>query len=238
MHPAPAPGGPRVVALVAAAVVAGCVATRSPPANTPGALWEIVSRCVDREHAGYCTCPAFALSCCGEPDTPDADVVWARTADFVAIRDLKMCHCPPDFAAGLALPRVRVSGIEDPRRPDGIWPFAWDAARTRIADEREIGLVINPADARSQNQMHVHLLRLRPEARQWLDGRAPRPPGVQVVALASLDAVFAATLARVGEAHMRDTGVLVSRGRDGGWRAAITDRASPQAFTVNRCGPP
>jgi CDP-diacylglycerol pyrophosphatase len=230
--------GTRAAALVVAAVVTACAAIRSPPANTPSALWEIVSRCVGREHAGYyCTCPAFALSCCGEPKTPDADVVWARAADFVAIRDLKMCHCPPDFVAGLALPRFRVSGIEDPRRPDGIWPFAWDVARTRIADEREIGLVINPADARSQNLMHVHLLRLRPEARQWLDGKAPRPFGVQLVALANLDAVFAATLARVGASQMRDTGVLIARGRDGGWQAAITDRASPQAFTVNRCGP-
>jgi len=31
--------------------------------------------------------------------------------------------------------------------------------------------------------------------------------------------------------------VLVARGPDGGWRAALTNRASPQAFTVNRCGP-
>jgi CDP-diacylglycerol pyrophosphatase len=202
----------------------------------PSALWAIVSRCVAREpRAGYCACPAFALSCCGEPHTPDADVVWARTADFVAIRDLKMCGCPPGFVAGLALPRARVSGIEDPHRPDGIWPFAWDVARAHIADERQIGLVINPADARSQDQMHVHLLRLRPDARPWLDGDAPAPPGVKVVSMANLDAVFAVTLARVGAPRMADTGVLVARGRDGGWRAVITDRTSPQAFTLNRC---
>jgi len=229
--------GRRAAALVAAAVAAGCAATHPPPPNTPSALWQIVSRCIGQERAHYCGCPSFALSCCGERDTPDADVVWAKTADFVAIRDLRMCHCPPDFIAGLALPRARVSGIEDPNRPEGIWPFAWDVARMRIADERAIGLVINPVDARSQNQMHVHLLRLRPEARQWLDGDAPIPFGVQVVPLATLDAVFAATLARVGPSRMRNTGVLVARGPDGGWRAALTNRASPQAFTVNRCGP-
>jgi len=50
-----------------------------------------------------------------------------------------------------------------------------------------------------------------------------------------LDAIFAAVQARVGAEHMRDTGVLVARGRRGGWRAVLTDRTSPQAFTVNRC---
>src|SRR5262249_49647857 len=112
----------RAAVVAVAALLAGCAATPRIPVTGSSALWAIVSGCVDRERAGYCTCPAFALSCCGEPHTPDADVVWARTADSVAIRDLKMCGCPPDFVAGLALPLTRVSGIEDPSRPEGIWP--------------------------------------------------------------------------------------------------------------------
>ena len=95
--------------------------------------------------------------------------------------------------------------------------------------------MLNPPDARTQNQMHVHLLRLRAEVRPWLDGDAPAPPGVQVIPVQDLDAVFAAVQARVGADHMRDTGVLVARGRRGGWRAVLTDRTSPQAFTLNRC---
>ena len=194
-----------------------------------------MSTCVDRAH-GYCRCPAFALSCCGDAATPDADVVWARTKQFVAIRDLKMCGCPAGFVAGLAIPRARVTGIEDPRRPEGIWPFAWDVARTRVADESQIGLAINPKDARTENQMHVHLLRLRPEVRAWLDSSdAPGPAGTTMLRLPSLDAVFAAVEARVGAARMADTGILVVRARAGGWVAVITDRTSPQVFTINRC---
>jgi CDP-diacylglycerol pyrophosphatase len=224
-----------VAALAAAIAVAGCAASRDHPGTGPSALWTIVSRCVDRQTAAYCSCPPFELSCCGNPSTPDADVVWARTADFVVIRDLRMCGCPPGFVSGLAMPVTRVSGIEDPRRPEGIWPFAWEAARARIPDEQAIGLVLNPPDARTQNQMHVHLLRLRAEVRPWLDGEAPAPPGLQVIPVQDLDAVFAAVQARVGADHMRDTGVLVARGRRGGWRAVLTERTSPQAFTLNRC---
>jgi len=213
----------------------GCARAPAAPFGV-GALWAIVSTCVDRRASEFCTCPAFALSCCGDRGTPDADVVWAKTRDFVAIRDLKMCDCPAGFVAGLAMPRARVTGIEDPRRPEGIWPFAWQVARARIGDERQIGLAINPKDARSQNQMHVHLLRLRPETRAWLDASdGAAPGGATVLTLASLDAVFAAAEARVGAARMADTGILVARARAGPWRAVLTYRSSPQAFTVNGC---
>jgi CDP-diacylglycerol pyrophosphatase len=169
----------------------GRPAARGPA--DPAALWSIVSTCVDRGMGDFCACPAFALSCCGDRATADADVVWAKTRAFVAIRDLKMCGCPAGFVAGLAMPRTRVTGIEDPRRPEGIWPFAWQVARARIPDERQIGLVINPADARSQNQMHLHVLRLRPETRAWLDASDGAPPrGTTVLMLPTLDAVFAA----------------------------------------------
>jgi CDP-diacylglycerol pyrophosphatase len=225
-----------LVAVVAAAIaVAGCPSSRDHPGTRPNALWTIVSRCVDRQTAAYCSCPPFELSCCGNPSTPDTDVVWARTADFVVIRDLRMCGCPSDFVSALAMPLTRISGIEDPHRPEGIWPFAWDVARVHIRDELAIGLVLNPPAARTQDQMHVHLLRLQPGVRPWLDGDAPAPPGVQIVPVPDIGAVFAAVQARVGAEHMRDTGVLVARARRGGWRAVLTDRTSPQAFTLNRC---
>jgi len=221
------------------ALAAGCLGCAAPSRVDPtggGALWAIVSSCVDRESHAYCDCSAFALSCCSQRSTPDADVVWAKTKQFVAIRDMKMCGCPAGFVAGLALPRARVTGIEDPRRPEGIWPFAWEVARTRIPDERQIGLAINPQDARTENQLHVHLLRLRPEARAWLDSSdTPGPPGTIMLTLPTLDAVFAAVEARVGAARMGETGVFVARGRSGGWTIVITARTSPQAFTINRC---
>jgi len=213
-----------------------CARTQARAVDGSSALWSIVSTCIDRRAGDVCACPAFVLSCCGDRATPRDDVVWAKTKEFVAIRDLKMCGCPSGFVAGLALPRARVTGIEDPRRPEGIWPFAWQVARTRIPDERQIALAINPREARSENQMHVHMLRLRPETRAWLDASdGAAPAGTTVLTLTSLDGVFAAAEARVGAARMADTGILVARTRTG-WRAVLTNRSSPQAFTVNGCG--
>jgi CDP-diacylglycerol pyrophosphatase len=229
---------------IAAAADAGHAVGHSASGMPPGTLWDIISTCVDREGAAadalVCGCEPFAGSCCGDRATPNDAVVWAKTAQFVAIRDLKMCGCDPGFIAGLALPRTRVTGIEDPARPEGIWRFAWEVARARIPDDLEIGLVINPIQARSQNQMHVHMLRLKRGARAALDaaqagGTIAEPPGTIVVHLANLDAVFAETLAHVGAPQMGNHGVLVARAREGGFLAAITDWRSPQVLTVNSC---
>ena len=56
-----------------------------------------------------------------------------------------------------------------------------------------------------------------------------------VISLTSLDAVFTTVAARVGATRMADTGILVARARAGGWVAVVTDRTSPQTFTINRC---
>jgi len=166
----------------------------------------------------------------------DVDVVWARTDAFVAIQNMVMCGCHPGFVAGLVLPRMRITGIEDPQRPEGIWPFAWKVAQSRIGDEIEIGLAINPESVRTQNQMHVHVVRLRPEVRAWLDSSdTPAPRGLALVPLPTLNGVFDAVEARVGTAQMADTGILVARARRGGWTAVLTNRTSPLAFTMYRC---
>jgi CDP-diacylglycerol pyrophosphatase len=239
----------RIAVLAGLLMIGGCTA-REPIGGTAykvhsGTLWDIVSTCVDREglvpDAPLCQCAPFVHSCCGDRATPNDAVVWTETAHFVAIRDLKMCGCDAPFVAGLALPRTRVTGIEDPARPEDIWSFAWRVARDRIPDDLEIALVINPIQARSQNQMHVHMLRLRPGARAELEaaaqvsGMLAEPPGTIVQYLANLDAVFADTLAQVGAAQMGDHGILIARARDGGFLSAITDRRSPQALTVNGC---
>ncbi len=201
--------------------------------ESPDALWQIVSRCIDGADrtAPYCGCPAFVRSCCGDTKTPDADVVWGETPHFVAIRDMTMCGCDDGFTAGLAMPRTRVTGIEDPARPDAIWPFAWQIARRRIADEHEIALVINPDDARTQNQMHVHILRLKPDARRRLDTTS----GLITIDVPDLARIFTAGTARVGAAAIGVHGILVVRRLDGGYRVVLTDARSPQEFTLNRC---
>lgn len=223
---------PHLASAVLATLFAVGLASPSPAAANPSALWEIVSTCVDDETSDFCRCPAFARSCCEDPSTRDTAVVWGRTDDYVAIRDMLMCGCPKGFVAGLALPRARVTGIEDPRRPEGIWTFAWRVAHSRIRNESQVGLAINPRDARTQDQMHIHLLRLDEEARAALENP---PDGVIAIPLPNLDAVFAAAIERVGSERIGDHGILVARrGRDG-WIALVTDRVSPQQFTVNTC---
>ena len=247
MHDAPHDMRTRttITLLAAALLLVGLAWRLREAASPPDALWRIVSTCFDQAPedaaAASCACPALRRSCCDDTATPAADAVWAESTRFVAIRDMKACGCPAGFVAGLALPRARVTGIEDPSRPDGIWPFAWDVARARIADEREIGLAINPKVARTQNQMHVHLLRLKPGVRARLDDALAQDPpswpdaGVVVLRLPGLDDVFGAVAARVGDAAMGAHGVLVARAPGGGFVALITDRSSPQAYTQNRC---
>ena len=85
--------------------------------------------------------------------------VWARSHDYVAIRDRKMCGCPSDFVYGLARPLQQVTGVESKNRPSGIWDFAWDVAKKRVP-EFEIALVVNPLTYRIQDQLHVHIVKL------------------------------------------------------------------------------
>jgi CDP-diacylglycerol pyrophosphatase len=80
------------------------------------------------------------------------------------MRDIKMCGCPDDFVHGLVLPKAEITGVEDPNKPDSIWLFSWRIAVSKMSAE-DIALVVNPRLRRSQNQLHVHLVRLRPESR-------------------------------------------------------------------------
>ena len=55
--------------------------------------------------------------------------LWVESNNYLVISDSKMCGCPEGFVHGLALPRAHITGIEDKVLPDGIWKFAWDAAK-------------------------------------------------------------------------------------------------------------
>ncbi len=208
------------------------------PEAAGSALWRIVYTCVNPGVLPRCECPSFARSCCGDSTTPDAAVVWAETPDFVVIRDMKMCACPGSpFVAGLALPRTRCTGIEDPRRPEGIWAFAFDVARERIGAREDIALVVNPPQARTQGQLHVHLLRLQPAVRARLDRGEPLPGAPTTFPLATLDAPFAALRERLGPTALEDHGLLIAAdAKGGGFVAIATRRSSPEVYTRARCG--
>ncbi len=121
------------------------------------------------------------------PGCLHATVVAAGEEDFV-LEDLKMypydgksgCRengTPAAPAAGdlvdypyvhlLAIPFSRITGDEDPKALSltRIWSDAWDAAAGFIPDERQRLLAVNPPAERSQDQLHIHIMRLKGNVR-------------------------------------------------------------------------
>jgi CDP-diacylglycerol pyrophosphatase len=199
---------PHAVLAAIALIAAGACATADRDA-----LWRIVSGCLDSTAPDYCTvCPApKADSGCGsDRPCPRTTEVWAKTDEYVAIRDAKSCGCPPQFVHGLALPRERVTGLEDAKRPDGLWQFAWATAEQRIKDRSSIALIVNPRAWRTQNQLHVHILRLRGDARMGLAGK--------VAHLQSLASTWVRAAELADAASLREHyGVLVMLDPAGGY---------------------
>ena len=112
----------------------------------------------------------------------------------------------------------------------GIWPFAWQTARSRIADDDQIALAVNPPGlGRTQDQLHVHLVRLTPDARARLAAdAAARAPDLELVWDVAARQAAAKGIASYGVLVVRDdvaTGFLV-----------LARSESPEAeFTVATC---
>lgn len=205
-----------VVALAAAALLAATTAG----AQDRDALWRIVTRCVGPDGNSL---PAPDANC------PRLQEVWQSDREFVAISDIKMIGCGTEFVHGLAIPRrERVGGVEDPGRPDAIWDFAWRAAKARIAEEAEIALAVNPPTRRSQNQLHVHIVRLKQDGRQQLEQNAKRQAVKNPADIWSVAAKLA---------DSREYGVIVVGQAGGEFLVAVTDSVdSPEArYTQGRC---
>jgi CDP-diacylglycerol pyrophosphatase len=111
---------------------------------------------------------------------------------------------------GLALPRERVAGIEDAKRPAGLWQFAWSTAAERITDTSSIALIVNPVAWRTQDQLHIHILRLRSDARARLAAKAVHLGSLATTWTRAAEAARAASL---GERY----GVLVMLDSAGGY---------------------
>ena len=216
----------RVFAILGLIVAAGCVSAGA----SRDALHRIVADCLDTGDPRYCArCPDPQSGTCAldYPCTRTTQV-WALNPEYVAIRDIKMCGCGASFVHGLAMPRFTVAGVEDPRRPGGIWRFAWDAARARISEEREIALAVNPPAWRTQDQLHVHLVRLLPGARARVSALRP-------IRVERLEDVWAAAAEHASSRGLTSYGVIVLRVSAGGWVVAA-DGGSPEgSFTLARC---
>ena len=215
-----------LVFVVSASVAAG--------AQTPAprdVLWEIVTACIDLHAAEYCThcsLPRTDSPCAHGRECDDTTEVWEETPDYVAIRDVKMCGCKDDFVHGLAIPRSRVTGVEDSKRPNGIWDFAWGVAKKRIKEDAAIALAVNPPGQRSQNQLHVHIVRLAPDARQRF--AAAISAHVQ-----SLGDVWGEAKKKAALAGLQDYGVLVAKEPEGDFLVLIEGQSPEKAYTRWKC---
>ncbi len=146
-----------LAALLVLALSAGTVR-----AADPDALWKIVhDRCVPHATAGEGPAPCSFVDLAG---------------GYAVLKDIR------GATQFLLIPTARIAGIESPAilQPGApnYWQAAW-AAR-RFVDERagrslprqDIGLAINAASRRSQNQLHIHIDCLRPDVIASLAAKA------------------------------------------------------------------
>jgi CDP-diacylglycerol pyrophosphatase len=214
-----------VPVLLALATVAGAQSSRDQ-------LRTLVERCLGSERAMDCSALVADRDPADEASCRKTTQIWDKNAEFVAIRDLKECGCPSWFQHGLAMPLTYVSGVEAEDLPEGIWQFAWDAARKRFGDPETIALAVNSRLQRSQDLLHVHIVELADGARSNF------PPGYSVH-LADLSHVWAAAKALAREKGLSDYGVLVTQGAGNGFTLLVTDGDrwhSPEGlYTRYRC---
>lgn len=193
-------------------------------------LKHIVQQCLAPEQPGYCEqcrTPILQAGCAGKSSCKATTEIWAETADFVAIRDIKMCGCPAGFVHGLVMPKAIITGIEDDLRPDAIWQFAWDVAAQRILSD-EIALAVNSKNKRTQNQLHVHLVRLK-------TGPLPNLDASVVGQTSHLHEVWRVASDAAQALKMAEYGVLVKAAPGGGYQVALTALSPEGQFTQAVC---
>ena len=192
-------------------------------------LLHIVSQCVDPSKANYCSqcmLPRRDANC-GVSECKKTNEVWALNTQYAAIRDIKMCGCPAEFIHGLAMPREVITGVEDLNRQEGIWQFAWDVATERI-EPQSIALAINPKSQRTQNQLHIHLVRLDKNARTHLSQYLP-------VQVNNLESIWATAANAARAKGLDDYGVLVAQSSSSGYMVVVTPNSPEAAFTIWKC---
>ena len=194
-------------------------------------IWEIVSNCLDpnlKDYCSRCRWPIVPNICTGDASCRKTTEVWAKGTEYVAIRDRKMCGCPEGFVHGIAIPLNRVAGAEDPLRPDGIWDFAWTVAKKRIDDQSSIALVVNPPGHRSQDQLHVHIVRLRTDARLKLAKK-------KAANVCGLKEVWEKASELAADEGLNDYGVLVTSDPEKGFMIVVDKNSPEEMYTEEKC---
>jgi CDP-diacylglycerol pyrophosphatase len=148
-------GAACAVLLIAGAVVAGRAADHS-------ALWRIVhDQCIPDQQANGAPAPCASV-----------DIALGVDEGVAILKDIN------GIAQHLAIPTRRIAGIDSPEILDPALPNYWRAAwaarsfvNARLAHELPrdaIGLAINAASRRSQDQLHIHIDCVAPDVRAAL----------------------------------------------------------------------
>jgi hypothetical protein len=172
------------------------------------------------------------------------DIVGVAPEGFLALESFKMTGCPGNAAAikerrgfefidALVLPLKPVTGVEDAQRPAGIWSVAWNFAQKFIPDGGSVVLVANPKTRRSQDQLHIHIMRLLPGAAGKIKDLKPE----YIKSLeGSPDPVWAAAQRHShGQLESGHTGVAVSYDRKMRRFVVVTVDDSPEADFAATC---
>ena len=138
-----------------------------------------------------------------------------------------MCGCSKDFIHGLAMPRSEVTGIEDIRRQEEIWQFAWDTSK-KIIEADLIALAVNPKSRRSQNQLHVHLVRIDPKVKNKLNAYI-------FTYVKNLEHVWETAEKLAAKNSLIDYGILVTRATSNQFTVLITPNSPENEFTIWKC---
>jgi CDP-diacylglycerol pyrophosphatase len=217
-----------ILVIIGSSTASGAGFEPPPPRDM---LWHIVSTCLDVHKEDYCKqciSPRTDSLCARERECEETTEVWQESADYVAIRDIKMCGCGKNFLHGLAIPRAKITGVEDPRRSEAIWNFAWTAAKTRVNQENGIALIVNPTGKRSQDQLHVHIVRLQPDFLR-------RIAGTQSARVRSLDNIWGNAATIAARLNLQDYGVLVTKLPDGDFLVLVEEKSPEKTYTLWKC---
>ncbi len=126
------------------------------------ALWKIAhGECVPHEEAAHDPAPCALV-----------DLTGGEDAGFVVLKDIVgRTHY-------LLIPTLKISGVEDPRIGAGALPNYWRAAWAargfvearagRALPDDALAMAINAPRWRSQEQLHIHIDCLSPDARRAL----------------------------------------------------------------------
>ena len=193
-------------------------------------LLNVATKCVNPMAKNYCTAcvsPRSDANCDAANKCSETIDVWSENEQFVAIREAKMCGCSKDFVHGLAMPRVPITGVEDPRRKEQIWEFAWKVAQEQIKTG-SIALAVNPKTHRSQNQLHIHLARLDPKA-------MPKFSQYPHAYVDDLTRVWAVADHIASKSGLVDYGVLVIQSSPAQYMVLVTPESTEREFIIWSC---